>query len=164
MPNTKKNSKKSAASKLRKTNKTVRTNNTPVAAQVKNNPPSRGILPSLDKSRAFFLAALLIVTVAGVAMLVPKQINTTATTNALQHVVSYVGEDGQNALDLLKAHHAVAAQQFSIGAFVTSIDGISAPTNYFWAFSVNGKPSDVGADTYITKNSDTLSWQLERIQ
>ncbi len=98
-------------------------------------------------------------------MFVPKNFSTsTSSGSVLNHIVSYRGENGKNALELLKAHHQVSAQQFSIGAFVTGIDGINAPPSYFWAFSVNGKPSDVGADQYVTKTSDTLTWQLEKIQ
>lgn len=100
----------------------------------------------------------------GAVILVPRQYITPSSNSILEHIVSYSGKDGQNALTLLKAHHQVGAQQFSIGAFVTSIDSISAPQNYYWAFTVNGKASDVGADSYITKNADILTWQLQRIQ
>ncbi len=168
MPNTKKSSKKRASRPVRRTTKTVNTKVTPSRA-TSVNPPTKspalsGILPVIDKSRAFFLAALVVIAVAGTIMLVPKQTNNSASGSVLNHVVTYRGEDGKNALDLLKAHHQVAAQQFSIGSYVTAIDGISAPPSYFWAFAVNGQPSDVGADQYVTKNSDTLTWRLERIQ
>ncbi len=162
MPKTKKTAKKTTSRSTARTTKSISKKTSPQANTARSTTPK--LTPTIDRARSFFLIIILLVAAAGVFMLVPKQTHTSATTAALQHVVTYRGEDGKNALDLLKAHHQVAAQQFSIGAFVTSVDGISAPPNYFWAFSVNGKPSDVGADTYITKNSDTLSWRLEKIQ
>jgi len=79
-------------------------------------------------------------------------------------VVSYQGVDGQNALALLKSGHKVETQKFSFGELVTSIDGVKAPATDFWAFSVNGKLADVGAGDYQTKSTDTLTWQLEKVQ
>lgn len=168
MPTTKKNSKKLTSKTKRSTKaaKAARTNSRTKTAEVKVATPSnnRSTLPSFDKNRAYFLIIALIVALFGIIMLVPRQANLSATESALQHTITYQGQDGKTALELLKNSHQVSAQEFSIGSYVTAIDGVEAPTNYFWSLSVNGNPSEVGADQYVTKNSDTLTWHLERIQ
>ncbi|MEK7535101.1 MAG: DUF4430 domain-containing protein [Patescibacteria group bacterium] len=79
-------------------------------------------------------------------------------------VVSYVGVEGKNALELLKSAHQVETQKFSFGEMVQSIDGVASPATHFWAFYVNDKLADVGAGDYQTKNEDTLSWKLQKIE
>lgn len=79
--------------------------------------------------------------------------------------ISYQGEDGKDALSLLKASHRIETKEYpGVGEFVTVIDGIEtdSKTNY-WGFYVNGKQSPVGANAYITKNSDKLEWKVESI-
>lgn len=76
----------------------------------------------------------------------------------------YQGEDGKNALDLLKAKHQVETQHYEFGDFVTSINGVKADSSHFWAMYVNGEMSQVGASAYLTKSTDTIKWQLEKIQ
>ncbi|MGH7234405.1 MAG: DUF4430 domain-containing protein, partial [Candidatus Saccharimonadales bacterium] len=31
----------------------------------------------------------------------------------------------------------------------------------YWTFYVNGKEASVGASSYVTKNSDRLTWKLQ---
>ncbi|MCR4278030.1 MAG: DUF4430 domain-containing protein [Candidatus Berkelbacteria bacterium] len=78
--------------------------------------------------------------------------------------ISYRGVEGQNALELLKSSHQVETQSFSFGEMVQSIDGVKAPATHFWAFEINGQPAEVGAGDYQTKNEDTLSWKLQKIE
>lgn len=79
--------------------------------------------------------------------------------------IRYQGVDGKTALELLKASHNVETKQFSFGEMVTGIDGVSPdPNKAFWSFYVNGKMSDVGASTYVTKSSDVIEWKLEEIK
>lgn len=126
--------------------------------------PARKSSNFTAQNRTAFFVVLLLVSLVGTVAIFSNQIIPKSSGVGLQHVVSYQGQKGQNALELLKKHHKVEAQHFSIGDFVTSIDGISAPTNYYWSFYVNGKASDVGAGQYVTKNSDLLSWKLVKIQ
>jgi hypothetical protein len=79
-------------------------------------------------------------------------------------VIEYKGEDGKNALELLKATHRVDAQHYSFGDLVTGIDGIAPDPNHFWAMYVNGEFSQVGASAYVTKNSDTIRWQIDEVK
>ena len=78
--------------------------------------------------------------------------------------ISYQGVEGKTALELLKSSHQVETQSFSYGEMVQSIDGVKAPATHFWSFQINGNFSDVGAGAYITKDSDTLSWKLVKIE
>lgn len=72
--------------------------------------------------------------------------------------VSYAGQDGKNALELLQADHHVDA---SDEGFVNAIDGVKPGEKEFWAFYVNGEQAQVGAKDYQTKNSDHVEWTLE---
>ena len=77
--------------------------------------------------------------------------------------VSYKGVEGKTALELLKSSHKVETQNFSGGEFVKTIDGIAPTSAQYWAFTVNGAESTVGAGQYITKDTDTIEWQLKDI-
>src|SRR6185369_14025822 len=79
--------------------------------------------------------------------------------------ISYKGEQGKTALELLRASHRVETKTFKgVGEFVQSIDGVTPDSKHFWSFYVNGQPATVGADQYKTQDSDTLSWKLEAIK
>lgn len=75
----------------------------------------------------------------------------------------YAGENGKNALDLLKGKYTVETQSFSGGEFVSSINGIKPDANHFWAFYINGQSSNVGAGSYVTNDGDVIDWKLEAI-
>ena len=84
-------------------------------------------------------------------------------TNA-QHqatLLSYQGESGQNALALLEKHASVQTKHYSFGDMVTSIDGTPGTGSKYWIFYVNGKEANVGPGSYITKDTDTLTWKLQ---
>lgn len=91
--------------------------------------------------------------------------NTTALQQVPSTVVTYQGQDGQNALDILKATHKVEVKSYSFGDMVVSIDGIAPnPATHFWSFYVNGEMSQVGASQYQTKSTDVIKWQLDEIK
>lgn len=85
------------------------------------------------------------------------------TTNQTQAIV-YQGVEGKSALELLKANATVETQSFDFGEMVTSVNGIPSTSDYFWLYYVNGEPAQVGADTYITKSTDTIEWRYEQAQ
>ena len=87
-------------------------------------------------------------------------VNTTvnAATNTVKPAtISYAGQAGKNALDLLKSGHTVDA---SDQGFVNAIDGVKPGNHQFWDLYVNGKESAVGAKDYITKTGDAIEWKL----
>lgn len=71
--------------------------------------------------------------------------------------VSYQGVEGKNALELLKASHAVVEDN----GFVQSIDGRPNSNTTYWFLYVNGASSQVGAKDVQTKATDTLEWRFE---
>jgi hypothetical protein len=75
----------------------------------------------------------------------------------------YQGVNGKNALELLKASHQVQAKHYSFGDLVTGIDGITPDASHFWAMYVNGQFAQVGASSLITKNSDTIKWEIDAV-
>ncbi|MEK7202272.1 MAG: DUF4430 domain-containing protein [Patescibacteria group bacterium] len=104
----------------------------------------------------------------GLYLIVPDR-NICSTNQAVEQLASrceinYQGVEGQNALELLKSSHQVETQSFSFGEMVQSIDGVKAPATHFWAFEINGKLAEVGAGDYQTKNDDTLSWKLQKLE
>jgi hypothetical protein len=95
----------------------------------------------------------------------PSQNTAQQTQQAPATEVSYKGEDGKNALELLKRGHKVETTNYSgLGDFVTSIDGATADSKHFWAFYVNESQAQVGASAYVTKSADTITWKLEEIK
>ncbi len=75
--------------------------------------------------------------------------------------LSYKGEDGKTALELLKSEAEVETKSSSLGDYVTSINGNDGDGSKFWLFYVNGKEATVGADKYITKSGETIEWKLQ---
>jgi hypothetical protein len=84
-------------------------------------------------------------------------------TNAQHQItqLSYQGQDGQNALSLLKKHARVQTKHYSFGDMVVSINGAPGNGPKYWTFYINGKMASVGAGTYTTRNSDKLAWKLQ---
>lgn len=74
---------------------------------------------------------------------------------------SYKGENGRNALQLLK--EKVLIQQDSTG-LVTSINGhkLKPEKREYWAFYVNGTFSKVGPAEYMTNDGDLIEWRVEK--
>ena len=74
---------------------------------------------------------------------------------------TYSGENGKNALDLLKAKADAQISESSLGAFVVSINGTSNSDSQFWLLYVNGELAPTGADQVQTKDGDKLEWRYE---
>jgi hypothetical protein len=74
--------------------------------------------------------------------------------------LSYAGENGKDALTLLKEHATVG---FAQPGMVNSINGRKAldSKHEYWAFYVNGKMAQVGAADFQTKNTDQIMWKIE---
>jgi hypothetical protein len=96
--------------------------------------------------------------------------NTDTTTTASptasvnKELISYQGQDGQKAIDVLKASHTVVTEDSSFGPFVKGIDGLVADSAHYWAFYVNGQYATIGAHQYDSKSSDLIEWKYEAIQ
>lgn len=121
---------------------------------------------SSAKTSLYVIAGLLIVFGAYLLSPLPAKNaqNATTASQSQPNEISYMGVEGKNAMDLLKASHQVETKHYDFGDMVQSIDGITPASDQFWAFYVNGQASQVGADAYQTKASDTISWKLDKIQ
>ncbi len=66
--------------------------------------------------------------------------------------------EGETALDVTKRELNAVDE----GGFVTTINGIEAgeATKTFWALSVNGEMSMVGAADVVLKDGDKITWEL----
>lgn len=113
------------------------------------------------------LAVLLLIG-GGVAVWSAEQNNQptqVVQTETKKSEVSYQGVEDRTALSLLKDKYDVKTEAYAgVGEMVVSIDGVKPTDKQFWAFYVNGKTAQVGADTYVTEPSDTITWKLETIQ
>jgi hypothetical protein len=103
------------------------------------------------------------------AYLVSPINNTSETANApaaqvAVTEVSYQGQDGKSAMELLKASHQVETTHYDFGDMVNSIDGVKPDAEHFWSLYINGQAATVGADAYQSKSSDTITWKLDKIQ
>lgn len=94
---------------------------------------------------------------------IKRPITTAATPNkADNQLVTYQGKDGITALALLRqAATTITADKGDI-AFVTSLNGLAADSTKqeYWSFYVNGKAASIVAGSYVTIDSDTISWHL----
>lgn len=113
------------------------------------------------------IVAVIVVALAGVGTGVwayesnPGNVHTTINAQKQTTDISYQGQSGQNALALLEKYATVKTKHYSFGDMVTSIDGTVGNGPKYWTFYVNNKEASVGAGSYMTKNSDTLTWKLQ---
>lgn len=93
------------------------------------------------------------------------QTETTQTTeNEPAETITYQGETGKTALELLQATAEVEMTGEGEMAFVTSINGVKAEDGKnFWAFLVDGEMAQVGAGSYATADGETITWELTAI-
>jgi hypothetical protein len=106
----------------------------------------------------------------GVATMTAPKSNTNQTAKAqsaatqpkqIDHL-SYDGQEGKSALELLKEQAKVETKDSSYGAYVDSINDVKGGTNgKYWTFYVNGSMAQEGADAYKTKAGDKIEWKLQ---
>lgn len=107
---------------------------------------------------AVLLGALLVIQIP-----VPQNspsVSSTPTVAQAVRPVTYQGQKGKNALELLQAQ--TATEQDASG-LVTTINGkkADASNHEFWTFYVNGKIASIGPAQYVTKDTDTIEWKIE---
>ena len=115
-------------------------------------------------------AIVLIAALGGTGYYVYQSNNKPATTQTQQKAtvttsadgkVSYQGRDGVTALALLQEGATIVSSGTGENAFVTTINGVEPNSkNQYWSFNVNGTPASVGAGSYVTKSTDTITWEL----
>jgi len=79
----------------------------------------------------------------------------------IDNVLTYKGQDGKTALELLEQSATIVKSGEGEMAYITSINNLAAnPSNEYWSFNVNGTPASVGAGSYVTKSTDTITWKI----
>ena len=110
------------------------------------------------------IAALLVVSFGGTQLVgkkAPQPPITTQTTSIKQaDSFSYKGEDGKDALVLLKEKTTIEQNK---SCLVVSINNRKADEKKreYWSFYLNGKLANVGPKEYITKSTDLIEWKIE---
>ncbi len=127
---------------------------------------SRSTHPDNIKINTVIIGAILAVMIGSVSYVAanhPFATPTTRTVRAVQPTTSltYSGQDGKTALELLKHRASVQTKKSSLGEYVVSINGSSGAGKKYWIFYVNGKEAQVGAGAYTTHDSDTIQWRLQ---
>jgi hypothetical protein len=82
------------------------------------------------------------------------------TKSPVQSTITYPGQTGKNALDLLNQHHVVKTDA---SGMVVGIDTrtINSAKHEYWAFYINGKMASIGPKEYQTKSTDQIAWKVE---
>jgi hypothetical protein len=120
----------------------------------------------MKQKRTLHYAAIAVILAFGLYLLVPRTNNTVTAPTTQEQVteISYKGEDGKTAFELLDANYDIETKQYDFGPMVLAINGRKANSDEFWAFYVNGELAQVGAAEYQTKATDTITWKLEKIK
>ncbi|MBX4204907.1 MAG: DUF4430 domain-containing protein [Candidatus Doudnabacteria bacterium] len=113
-----------------------------------------------------FIIVAIVAAIGVVYAFTRKPVTAPTTTENNQQIssVTYDGQDGRNALDLLKVFHQVDTKDTSYGPMIIGIDGVKPDSSHYWGFYVDGKLADRGADQYITKNGEHIEWKLDKIE
>lgn len=102
----------------------------------------------------------------GYQALTSKKSDSTVVANSCEtsnngRTVTYKGEDGTTALAILQKACQTESSGQGESSFITRINGVEANSSKeFWSFKVNGEMASVGAGSYTTKSSDTITWEL----
>jgi YD repeat-containing protein len=110
------------------------------------------------------ITAVLLVGATTVGYRIHTNRNRLATVTNAQHQltqVSYHGQQGSTALQILEDRTHVQTKHYSFGDMVVSINGVSGNGPKYWTFYINGKQASVGAGSYQTKPADLILWKLQ---
>ena len=84
------------------------------------------------------------------------------TVSEDQKTVSYDGQTGKTALEILQKGTEVTMESSSFGDFVTGINDVVADSSKnYWSFYVNEAYASEGAGTYKTTDGEKIEWRLE---
>jgi competence protein ComGF len=84
------------------------------------------------------------------------------STNNANEIISYKGKEGISALKLLERSYQVETKDTNGQSYVTTINNKTSDSSHFWSFYINSNLAPVGADQYITKDTDTIEWKYEK--
>ena len=70
---------------------------------------------------------------------------------------------GISAMEALQKLALVETKSYSLGKFITSIAGINASAENYWAFYIDEEYANVGADAYKIEKPVELTFKLESL-
>lgn len=77
--------------------------------------------------------------------------------------MQYVGAPGSTVLVQLQHTARILTKASSYGTMVTSINGLANGTNgKYWMYYVDGKQAAVGADAYVLRGGEQVTWKFEK--
>ena len=122
----------------------------------------------MDKTRLKILIGTIVVTVFvgniafGFFLQQKKQERiSTVTVVPSSDNISYQGQEGKDALTLLKGKATIEQDKSGL---VVVINGRKADslTHEYWGFYVNGTLAPVGPADYKTKDGEKIEWKIEK--
>lgn len=125
---------------------------------------------------ALYLALMFVVVAIGIWAVATANLNEpvkTAEINTEQTkpsartrtYISYIADSGMTSLQqLFKEADDVITEESEFGEYVASIEGHKGGTDgKYWSFYIDGKLSNVGADTYIQKGQEKIEWKFQKL-
>ena len=136
----------------------------------------------MNTSKVFMTAIAGIVAIGGLTFYVMQQSPSLSATSGAsagslakssakitvgedKKVVSYEGQTGKTALQLLRSTAQVGTEQSTSGEFVTVINGVEADgMEHLWSLYSNGEFVNADAQTYQTTTGEHIEWRVEAVQ
>ena len=112
---------------------------------------------------AAWLVAAFAAGAAESAVAVHLEIRDDVTASGLVVSIRRETAQGSTALAFMESVVAIEYKRYpSMGVFVTSLCGVSAPDGMFWALSVNGERSTRGIADVALDADTRIRWDLEQ--
>lgn len=110
----------------------------------------------------YFSIIICAIAFAGCIHRPPAAIPQTATASVRQEktIISYQGEAGKTALELLKKHARIRTAKSELGELVEEINGVRSNNGNYIFYYVNGVMAKTGAANYVTQKGDRIEWKL----
>jgi hypothetical protein len=77
-------------------------------------------------------------------------------------VVEMTGVDSLTVFELLQKAVRVEYLSSVQGVFVTYIEDVGGPGDYYWVYSINGEMANVACDRLTPRNGDEVRWHFRR--
>ncbi len=89
--------------------------------------------------------------------ILPASVAINFTAKDQGHTIEYIGRRGYSVLNLLR--QTADVKTFATNhAWIKSINGVAVGPNSFWAFTIDGKPSDLPPGEQEVKENQKIVW------
>ena len=76
---------------------------------------------------------------------------------------SFEVKKGSNAFEAMKENIEVGFENYAIGPFIQSIEGVAAPEGYYFALYVNGSYAEKGIADYTIEENIIIEWKTQSL-